>query len=84
MSRGLRLKVANSLITLSLCLGGSPPSCGHCWQKLLSQVFSLRLAGEKPSGKLKRVRGGKLNTEQTLIVQTLFRLLFKEAEKVEV
>lgn len=63
------LKAANCLITLSLCLVGSPLSCGTCWEKPFSQVFTLRLTGEKQSTKLKRVRGGKLNMVQKLIVQ---------------
>lgn len=48
------LKVWSSLIALSLCQGGSPLSCGSCWDELFSQGFSLKLTGEKL--KLKRVR----------------------------
>lgn len=42
----LHLKAANPLITLVLCLYRSTPSCGTCWEKQLSQVFSLRLTGK--------------------------------------
>lgn len=49
--------------------GWESPVLGSSWEKLFSQVFSLRLTGEKTSMQLKRMRGGKLNTEQTLIVQ---------------
>lgn len=84
MSRVLCLKVVNSLIALSLCLGGSPPSCGGCWEKLFSQVFPWGWQEKNPVWSWREWGEESWTQSKHRWSRSLFRFLFKEAEKVEV